>query len=151
PEKHHVFTKRRPASYALAALFYIPAALLILAEALLRNARLRAMLPLSAVNMRALLWDIEIALFAVSLVVTTALLIRTFRSARTVVVRQQLKWVMWGMGIAATLFATLYVPSYFTSPSVSSLLELASLSPLVLIPLTLGYSVVKFRLTDVDV
>jgi len=151
PERDHVFAKRRPASYVLAAMLYAPAALLIAAEAWLRTASLRALLPLSAVNVRTLLTDVELTLFAVSLVVSTACLIRTFRRARTVVVRQQLKWVMWGTGIAATLFAVLYVPSYFAGPSVSSLLELAALAPLVLIPLTLGYSVVKFRLTDVDV
>ncbi|MEP7340165.1 MAG: ATP-binding protein [Acidobacteriota bacterium] len=151
PERQHIFTKRRSASYLLAALLYVPAALLILAETWLRTAQLRALLPLSAVNLRTLLSNIEITLFAVSLVVSMVLLIRTFRDARTIVVRQQLKWVMWGTGIAATLFAALYVPSYFAEPSVSSLLELASLAPLALIPLTLGYSVVKFRLTDVDV
>ncbi|MDQ3013829.1 MAG: PAS domain S-box protein, partial [Acidobacteriota bacterium] len=151
PERDHLFSKRRPSSYLIAALLYLPAALLILAEAWIRTTRLRMMLPLSAVNVRALLSSIEITLFAISLAVSTALLIRSFRQARTVVVRQQLKWVMWGMGIAAALFTALYLPSYFAGPSASSLLELASLAPLALIPLTLGYSVVKFRLTDVDV
>ncbi len=151
PERDHLFSKRRRSSYLIAAMLYLPAALLILAEAWIRTTRLRALLPLSPVNVRALLSNLEIGLFAVSLGISTALLIRSFRQARTVVVRQQLKWVMWGMGIAAALFTALYLPSYFAEPSVSSLLELAALAPLALIPLTLGYSVVKFRLTDVDV
>lgn len=147
PAQEHGFRKRR----WKAALLYIPATLLILAETWLRFASLRALLPLSAVNVRSLLSNIEITLFAISMIGSAALLVRAFRQARTVVARQQLKWVMWGMSVASILFTAFYLPSYFTQPSVSSLLELASLVPIALIPLTLGYSIVKFRLTDVDV
>jgi len=147
PERFHIFTRQR----WKAALLYIPAVLLIAAETWLRIAQLRAMIPMSPVNVRSLLSTLEIALFAISLLTSAGLLIRTFRQARTVVVRQQLKWVMWGMSVAAALFTALYLPSYFTQPSVSAFLELLSLAPLALIPLTLGYSIVKFRLTDVDV
>lgn len=147
PERFHIFIRQR----WKASLLYIPAALLIVAETWLRIAQLRTMLPLSSVHVRSLLSNIEIGLFSVSLLVSAALLIRTFRRARTVVIRQQLKWVMWGMGVASAMFAAIYLPSYFTQPSVSAFLELLSLAPLALIPLTLGYSIVKFRLTDVDV
>ncbi len=147
PERFHIFIRQR----WKAALLYIPAALLIAAEIWLRTATLRAMLPLSAVNVRSLLSNLEIGLFAASMMAGTWLLIRTFRRAKTVIVRQQLKWVMWGMGVASALFAAFYLPSYFTRPSVAGFLELISLGPLALIPLTLGYSIVKFRLTDVDV
>src|SRR6185369_12111595 len=96
PERDYLFSKSRRSSYLIAALLYLPATLLILAEAWVRTARLRALLPLSAVNIRALLSNIEITLFAISMAVSTGLLIRSFRQARTVIVRQQLKWVMWG-------------------------------------------------------
>lgn len=147
PARYHFFNKRR----WLVALIYVPALLLIAGETWIRFSRLRALLPLSAVNVRTLLSNTEITLFAISLIASTALMIRTFRQARTIVERQQLKWVMWGIGVSSVLFTALYLPSFFTQPSVSSLLELSSLGPLVLIPLTLGYSIVKFRLTDVDV
>ncbi len=147
PTQEHIFRKRR----WKASLLYIPAILLIAAEIWLRFASLRALLPLSAVNVRSLLSNLEITFFAISMIGSATLLVRTFRQTRTVVARQQLKWVMWGMSVASILFTAFYLPSYFTQPSVSSLLELASLMPMALIPLTLGYSIVKFRLTDVDV
>jgi hypothetical protein len=150
PARYHLFTRRR----WLVAWLYAPSALLIAAEVWLRFAALRRLLPLSAVNLRSSLSGFEVAFFAASIVISAALFIRTFRQARQIVVRQQLKWVMWGMSVAAVAFAVFYLPTYLTTSSVSgvsSLLESISLAPLVLIPLTLGYSIVRYRLSDVDV
>ncbi len=150
PARYHLFTRRR----WLVALLYAPSILLIAAEIWLRFAQLRDLLPVSAIKTRIFLSNVEIAFFAASLVISAALFIRTFRQARQIVVRQQLKWVMWGMSLTAIAFAAFYVPSYFITSSisgVSSLLEAISLAPLVLIPLTLGYSIVRYRLSDVDV
>ncbi len=147
PARYHFFMRRR---WLMAAL-YTPAALLILAEIWVRFARLRELLPFSPVNTRTNLSRIETILFALALLASAALLVRSFRQARSIVVRQQLKWVMWGMSIAGLAFITFYVPSYLTTPEVSSLLQIVAVGPLVLIPLTLGYSVVRYRLSDVDV
>ncbi len=150
PARHHLFTRRR----WLVACLYAPAMLLIAAEACVRFAKLRNLLALSPVNVRSFLSQLELALFAASIVISAALFIRTFRQARLIVVRQQLKWVMWGMSVAAIAFAVFYLPSYLTTSSasgVSSLLEPISLAPLLLIPLTLGYSIARYRLSDVDV
>lgn len=146
PAKEHFFRKRQ----WKAALLYFPAICLIAAESWLRFAGLRKLLPISAVNLRGILSNAEIGLLALSMLCSAAFLIRSFRQSQTIISRQQLKWVMWGMSVASALFTAFYLPSYFTQPSVSALLELASLLPLALIPLTLGYSIVKFRLTDVD-
>lgn len=135
----------------LLAALYAPSVVLIAAETWIRFATLRNLLSISALNTRNWLSKIELALFAVSLLASAAMLIRTYRQTRNIVVRQQLKWVMWGMGIASAMFAALYVPSFFAEPSVSASLELVSLLPLALIPLTFGYSIARFRLTDVDV
>lgn len=135
----------------LMPMLYIPAAILIAAEIWLRFAALRNLLPISPLNARNLLSKVELFLFAASLVTSAVMLIRTYRQAQNIVTRQQLKWVMWGMSVASALFAAFYVPSYFTEPTVSDSLELISLLPLALVPLTLGYSIARFRLTDVDV
>ncbi|MFN0111824.1 MAG: ATP-binding protein [Blastocatellia bacterium] len=135
----------------LEAALYVPAATLIVAETWLRFAAIRSWLPLSAQNTRGWLTKIELFLFTFSLIVSAVLLIRSYRQTTNIVARQQLKWVMWGMGVAAALFTAFYVPSFFTATTVSDSLELLSLMPMALIPLTLGYSIVKFRLTDVDV
>ncbi len=150
PSRYHLFTRRR----WLVACLYAPAMLLIAAEVWLRTARLREMVPLSPINVRSLLSNIEITLFAAAIIASAVLFIRTFKQARSIVVRQQLKWVIWGMGMASVAFSVFYLPSYLVTPSVSGvspLLESIALAPLVLIPLTFGYSIVRYRLSDVDV
>ncbi len=147
PARYHLLTRRR----WLTVLLYAPAILLTAAEICLRFSSLRETIPISAVNLRSFLSKLEIIIFAASIVISSVLLIRTFRLARSVVVRQQMKWVVWGMCIAGVSFALFYLPSYFVQPPVSSMLEMIAIAPLVLIPLTLGYSIVRYSLTDVDV
>jgi two-component system NtrC family sensor kinase len=147
PARGQLFLRRRWFVIGL----YLPSSILIAAEIWLRFSALRNLLPVSPLNARNWLSKIELFFFAASLIASAVMLVRTFRQAPNIVIRQQLKWVMWGMSVAAALFTALYLPSYFTQPSVSAFLELLSLAPLALIPLTLGYSIVKFRLTDVDV
>jgi two-component system, NtrC family, sensor kinase len=154
PARYHLFTRRR----WLAALLYAPALLLIGAEFWLRFANLRELIPISAVNLRILLYQVEYIAFAASILVSALLLVRTFIRARSMVVRQQLKWVIWGMGVAGVAFSVFYLPSLFTASSLLAaqmlapdVLKLIAIAPLVLIPLTLGYSIVRYRLTDVDV
>ena len=147
PARAQLFSRRR----WMVAVLYFPAVLLIAAEIWIRFAAFRNWLPISALNTRNWLSKIELFLFAASLIGSAVMMARSFRLAPNIVVRQQLKWVMWGMGIAGALFAAFYVPTFFVAPAVSRSLELISLLPLALIPLTLGYSIARFRLTDVDV
>lgn len=135
----------------LALVCYGPPVLLLGAELVLRFDPLRGLLIFPAVTVRSALNRIEILLFGAALLASATLFIRTFREARSVIVRQQLKWVMWGMSIAAVTFAIFYLPSFLAIESVSSILEMAALAPLILVPVTLGYSIVRYRLMDVDV
>ncbi|MBX3280286.1 MAG: PAS domain S-box protein, partial [Acidobacteria bacterium] len=147
PARYHLFNRRR----WLAGLLYLPAAVLIVLEVVLHFAPLRTALPWSAVNLRSTLDRIEIASFGAAMLGSCALLLRTFLNARSVVVRQQLKWVIWGLGTAGVAFTLFYLPSYLAAESVSGMLEAAAIAPFVFIPLTLGYSIVRYRLMDVDV
>ena len=155
PLRKRLVERSRWLSRLAAGCLYAPTAVMILGEIMLRVAQFRVFLPDSPVNFRVHLWRAEIGLFAVSLLASAALFIQSFRragrQARSIVVRQQLKWVMWGMSVASTAFAIFYVPAYFASPWVSQLLTSVSITPLVLIPLTLGYSVVRYRLSDIDI
>ncbi len=147
PARYHLFSRRR----WLSATLYIPSALLALAEVWLRFDQLRSLLPVSAVNARALLSRIDLAVFTLALLISFGLLIRTFTRARSSMIRQQLKWVIWGLGFASIAFAVFYAPAYLAMAQISKLLQSMAFAPLILIPLTLGYSIVKYRLMDVDV
>ena len=151
PLRQRLLTRSRWLSRGLAGCLYAPAAIFVAAEVLLRVAKFRALIPISPVNFKSFLSKAELALFVISLAVSAALFIRTFRQARSIVVRQQMKWVTGGMSVAAIAFALFYLPTYLTSSVVSPLLGSISIAPLVLIPLTMGYSIVRYRLSDVDI
>ncbi len=147
PSRDHLFSRRR----WLAALLYLPTLALITGEFVLRIASLRERLPLSAVNAADALERSADVLFAASLLISCVLFLRTFRQARSMVIRQQLKWIVWGMGVASLVFAAFYLPSRLATEQASDLLSSVAIAPLILIPLTMGYSIVRYRLMDVDI
>jgi two-component system NtrC family sensor kinase len=147
PDHYPFLTRRR----RLALMIYAPAGLLLLAEFWLRFAVLRNLTPVSPVTLRTLLSRIEVILFALSLAVSAGLMLRKFQRSQSIIVRQQLKWMIWGMGVASVAFTIFYLPSFLVNSSVSPLLESISIAPLLLIPVTMAYSIVRYKLTDVDV
>lgn len=89
--------------------------------------------------------------FWVALAASAVLLVLRFIKSDAAVVRQQLKWVVWGSALAITPFTLFYAVNFvFGLPSESWMTDVAVL-PLVLIPLTFGNSVVRYRLMDVDI
>lgn len=147
PSRDHLFNRRR----WLAALIYLPALLLITGEAWLRITRLREGLPVSFSTVKDVLERGADILFAASMIISCALFLRTFWQARSTVVRQQLKWIVWGLGVASFAFTAFYIPSRLTNSQASEIFANLSIVPLILVPLTLGYSIVRYRLMDVDI
>src|SRR5262249_5218122 len=74
-------------SRALAGCLYAPPAIIVIGEILWRVVKFQKMLPISAVNLKTYLNKAEAGLFAISIAVSAALLIRTFRRAHSIVVR----------------------------------------------------------------
>ncbi|HEX8069939.1 MAG TPA: ATP-binding protein [Pyrinomonadaceae bacterium] len=149
-----------------AALFYLPAAILTLLTALVYYQNelayvLHVHTPRFSDDFIRELYRFELAHFAGALVAGAAVLIRRFWRSKNAVVRQQLKWVVWGSVLAVTPFTLLYAVGYlFGEPNAAASaadaatrrwLTDAAVVPLVLIPLTFGNSVVRYRLMDVDV
>lgn len=88
--------------------------------------------------------------FVVALVLSAAILIRRFIVSKNTVARQQLKWVVWGSALGIAPFTFIYGIGYVLgSDTASSVIDISFL-PLVLIPLSFGYSVVRYRLMDVE-
>ena len=99
----------------------------------------------------------ETAFLTAALVAGSFVLVRRFVKNESAIVRQQLKWVVWGSALAVTPFALLYAAGYlfgvgegFLSETTRKWMTDAAVLPLVLIPLTFGNSVVRYRLMDVD-
>jgi two-component system, NtrC family, sensor kinase len=154
-------SERRP---WLVYLLYAPALLVVALDALSLlpavSPRLGFIAGFFPPDFQARLWDAEVVLLTVSLVAGGALLVRRFVRSESAIVRQQLKWVVWGSALAITPFTLVYAAGHLfgeglmvrlLGPVAQRYLTDASLLPLVLIPLTFGNSVVRYRLSDVDI
>jgi two-component system, NtrC family, sensor kinase len=101
-------------------------------------------------SMVGLLYWLMVAHFGIALVAGAVLLTRTLVKARSTVVRQQVKWVMWGTVLAITPFILLYALVYLVGASTDRWLTDVAVLPLAIIPFAFGYSVLRYRLMDVE-
>jgi len=83
-------------------------------------------------------------------VLSAVILLQTYRTVRTPELRQQMKWVTRGTALA--------VVPYFLFQSAPRLLGLTpdsyidfAIFPLVLMPISFGYAIHRYRLMDVDI
>src|SRR4030095_16231653 len=95
-------------------------------------------------------WKLSFFHFVAALIASAALLVRTWVKAKSAVVRQQLKWVVWGSLLAIAPFTLLYGVGYLLGAESDPWLIDTAVLPLVLIPLAFGYSVIRYRLMDVE-
>jgi two-component system NtrC family sensor kinase len=154
PSRRQLSTRLR---LTIAAL-YVPAFVLIAVEALWHykpDIRLRPDSLLfgraSLVEWSNALGKIELAHCALFLILGSVLLLRTFLRAEKPLLRQQLKWIIWGLGLAGLPFALLYLIPYISNLEITPIMETVAYTPLILIPFSFGYSIIRYRLMDVDV
>jgi two-component system, NtrC family, sensor kinase len=88
--------------------------------------------------------------FLVGLVASGALLVRTYVTAKSALVRQQMKWVVWGAVLAVAPFTLLYGVVYLWGAPTDRWLTDIAVLPLIVIPFAFGYSVMRYRLMDVE-
>ena len=83
-------------------------------------------------------------------VLAATLFLRSYASANTPLLRQQLKWLTRGTLLAVLPFTVLYaIPYLFDLHTPSLLTKVAGLS-LVFLPLTFSWAIVRYRLMDTD-
>src|SRR5438067_50701 len=106
-------SERRP---WLVYLLYAPPLALVALDALFllpavspRFDRVTALFP---VDFSARLWVAEVACLSIALVAGAFILVRRFWKSESAIVRQQLKWVVWGSALAITPFTLLYAVEY---------------------------------------
>ncbi|HEU4510055.1 MAG TPA: ATP-binding protein [Pyrinomonadaceae bacterium] len=152
PTRQQLFATRRWRTVAL----YVPAILLLgfSMVVFLRDELGKAFPPFRSIPVTEQLIGIFYWLcflhFAAALIISAGLLVQTFVNAKTAIVRQQLKWVVWGTLLSVAPFILLYgLVFLFGAPTDRWLTDVAIL-PLALIPFAFGYSVLRYRLMDVE-
>ncbi len=140
-----------------ATLLYLPALLLLTVESFIfLRGVITPLVPLmrNVPNVSevfvGLFYKLTLFHFIAGLVASVVFLIRTWVKAPSAVVRQQLKWVIWGLVLAVTPFTLLYAVGFLWGAQTDPWLTDAAVLPLILIPLAFGYSVVRYRLMDVE-
>ena len=153
PVRYHLFEERRWRS----VLVYLPALVLlgVATVVFLRN-ELTLLVPSArglleySPNFAVRYYKAAFIHFVIALVASAALMIRRFVISKNTVARQQLKWVVWGSALAIAPFTLLYAAGYVLGDETAGSLTEVAVLPLILIPLSLGYSVVRYRLMDVE-
>jgi len=153
PSKQQMFATRRWRVVWL----YVPAMLLLSLATFvfLRNVMTPAIpmlrkIPALTESFVGVFYRLSFLHFVVALVASAALLVTTLVTAKSTVVRQQMKWVVWGSLLAITPFTFLYAIGYLFGAQTDRWLTDAAVLPLILIPMSFGYSVVRYRLMDVE-
>ncbi|HYR42110.1 MAG TPA: ATP-binding protein [Terriglobia bacterium] len=133
--------------HGLLYLIYVPGAALFLAQLAFINGILN-FVP-SPIVLRDILDNLGDFHFGLYFVLSAVVLFDTYRTVRTPELRQQMKWVTRGTALA--------VIPYFVLQSVPRLSGMVpdayvdfSIFPLVLIPISFGYAIHRYRLMDVD-
>jgi two-component system, NtrC family, sensor kinase len=130
-------------------LLYLPGAALFALHALVMAGVI--VLPLPDMSVRWLLDGFEMALLAGYFAAGALVLLRSYRQANVPLVKQQLKWVTRGTFVAVGPFVVLYAIPYFLGLGFTAPWMKFSVFSLILLPLTFGYAIVRYRLMDVDV
>jgi len=158
PTKQQLFASKRWRTILL----YVPAILLLLMAAIVflpLGAFVYLSSALRAVGISAggvsetfveIFYRLSFLHFIVGLVMSAALLIKTYVTAKNALVRQQMKWVVWGTVLSVTPFILLYGLVYLFGASTDRWLTDVAVLPLIAIPFAFGYSVLRYRLMDVE-
>jgi two-component system NtrC family sensor kinase len=153
PQRQQLFQERR----WRATLLYLPALLLLsLASFVFLRGVLTPILPLLrrvpslSESFVGVFYRLSVFHFVAGLIAGVFFLVRTWIRARSAVVRQQMKWVLWGSFLAVAAFTLLYAIGFLLGAQADPWLTDAAVLPLILIPLAFGYSVVRYRLMDVE-
>jgi PAS domain S-box-containing protein len=129
-------------------LIYVPGALLFLAQLAFINGVI-GFAP-SPIVLRDILDNLGDFHFSLYFVLSAVVLLQTYRTVQTPELRQQMKWVTRGTALA--------VVPYFVFQSIPRLLGWVpeayvdyAILPLVLMPISFGYAIHRYRLMDVDI
>jgi PAS domain S-box-containing protein len=129
-------------------LVYVPGLVLLAVHVLVGLGILTLSYPLLGV--RWVLDRLEMFYLVSYFIAGAVVLGRSYRRAEVPLVKQQLKWVTRGTYLAFLPFAAIYAIPYALGFVPEPWMKFSVLS-LILLPLTFGYAIVRYRLMDVDI
>ncbi|HLJ23294.1 MAG TPA: ATP-binding protein [Candidatus Acidoferrales bacterium] len=145
-----VFPDRRPLSKGhgaiLGAIYGVPGILLIVR--ILVSLRELGFMP--SIEARNTLDRLDLACLGIYFLLAALVFVTSYRRASSGILRQQLKWVTGGALAGIVPFLLLYIVPFFLGVVPRPWMNLSTIS-LVLIPLSFGYAIIRYRLMDVDI
>lgn len=102
------------------------------------------------VRVIGLLDRLEYVYLALFMAAGLAVLLRALTRARSVTVRRQLRWIVWGTALGALPFALGYAVPFALGADPTMPMELSAI-PLGLIPLAFASAIIRYRLMDVEI
>ena len=106
---------------------------------------------LNLLEIRPWLNTAEIAHFTLFFISSASVVIVTFTQTRASILRQQIKWIVWGLSLGIFPWTIFYAYPYLAGMGITPLMTALAVGPTVFIPLAFGYSIVRYRLMDVDI
>jgi len=145
PQKKKIIHKKKRV-----ALFYLPGLVLLLTNILLNVVLESRLTEARVLSFQKTLEKLELAHFALYSLLALALIILDLISNINPYIKNQLKWIAVGLGLGSLPFAAFYVVPFLrdrlpTTPGQLSVLLQG------LIPITLAYSISRYRLMDFEV
>ncbi|HXC33603.1 MAG TPA: ATP-binding protein [Verrucomicrobiae bacterium] len=145
-----VFPERRPRpkghGVLLAGIYGVPGILLLVR--VLVSLRELGFMP--SIEARNTLDRLDLACLGIYFLLAAAVFVFSYRRASSGILRQQLKWVTGGAVAGIVPFLLLYIVPFFFGVVPRPWMNLSVIS-LVLIPLSFGYAIIRYRLMDVDI
>ena len=133
---------------ARAILLYVPATLMFLVFVAFSSGAMKISVPL--LELRWMLDRAWMVAWTLPYLIGALVLSAEYNRTEDMVVRQQLKWLRNGAFCGILPFAVFYVLPYVLGAVPNSYMKMSVLS-VMLIPLTLAYAIVRYRLMDVDI
>ncbi len=92
----------------------------------------------------------ELIYYSIFFILGMAALIGSYRASKNIWIKKQAKWLLWGLGLGLGPLAIIYIPFYLLEKITTSVTIFSTL-PLIIIPLTMAYAILKYKLMDVEV
>ena len=141
------FVKKQP---SLILYLYIPAALLLLAEVLVHLPLFQGLGDGAILSIVGTLEKLDLSHFALFTVVTLFTIYHSSTRPPSLLIKKQLKLIVYGLGFGIIPFTGFYVTPFILGFTPSRFGELAVLLQ-ALIPLTFAYSISRYKLMDFEV